>query len=167
MLTLAETGLVITEHVGEVDSQPAQTSFAKRLAISEHEQATAEIVADVVKMRRHRIRATSEVHVMREIEALANISTRNLELIVDVTPLRVVGCALLIPLLEALQVDGASLDVVVVIVRLLRLRSLHLDWWHVCDVLARVPHLKHHVEDGLVDLPRRCTKDIKRSEDGV
>lgn len=50
--------------------QPSQTRLPERFCIPELKQAAAQVIPDVVQMRWNRIRATSEVDVVRKVEGI-------------------------------------------------------------------------------------------------
>ena len=91
LFALGEARLVVAPDVGEVDTQPPVTRLAQRLGIGKLEQATAQIIANVIQVRRNRIRPAAEIHIVGEIKALIQETVGNFELVVDVTALRMVG----------------------------------------------------------------------------
>ena len=68
LLSLVKARFIEAPDVCEMDLQPSQTGDTKRAFVSKLEQATAEIIADVVEMGRDRISSASEIEVVREVE---------------------------------------------------------------------------------------------------
>lgn len=66
--SVVEIGFVVAIEVGDVDFEPAQTAFAEFFGFAECEEASAEVVADVVEMCGYGVCSTAEVEVVREVE---------------------------------------------------------------------------------------------------
>ena len=69
--SVVEAGLVETVQVGQVDFEPSKTAFAERFRFCEFEQATREVVADVVQMGREGVGAATEIDVVGEVEGVS------------------------------------------------------------------------------------------------
>lgn len=68
VLSLIETGFVETAHIGQMDLEPPETTDAQGTLVSEFEETTGEIVADVVQIGRDGVRSAAEIEVVREVE---------------------------------------------------------------------------------------------------
>ena len=69
--SVVEAGLVEPVQVGQVDLEPSETAFAERFRFCELEQATGEIVADVVQMGRKGVGTSTEIDVVGEVEGIS------------------------------------------------------------------------------------------------
>ena len=69
--SVVEAGLVEPVQVGQVDLEPSETAFAERFCFGEFEQATREVVADVVQMGREGVGAATEIDVVGEVEGVS------------------------------------------------------------------------------------------------
>src|SRR4051794_18013524 len=68
---LVKVGLVEPVQIGQVDLEPAQATLAEGPGFGKLEQATTEIVADVVEMRGDGVRPPTEVEIVREVDGVA------------------------------------------------------------------------------------------------
>mmetsp|Transcript_10168 Transcript_10168/g.22875 ORF Transcript_10168/g.22875 Transcript_10168/m.22875 type:complete len:291 (+) Transcript_10168:970-1842(+) len=67
---LLKRELVLAQQVGKADFQPPQPVRAERTRFRKHEEATADVVTDMVQMRRDGVSTASKIHVVREEDLL-------------------------------------------------------------------------------------------------
>lgn len=71
LYSLIEATLVESAQVCQMDLQPPQTTLTKGLGLGEEEEPTRKIVTDVVQVWRDGVCSATEVHVVREVELVA------------------------------------------------------------------------------------------------
>ncbi len=91
-------------------------------------------------------------------------SARNLNLIIDTTPIGVVGCIRLCPHLVAHVVLRPRRDITFQTLLERGLRLVKHCWWNLAHPLSRIPDLYDNIKDVLIDTPRRAAEDIKSSK---
>jgi hypothetical protein len=69
---LVEVPLVKAVQIRQVNLEPSQTSLAKRLCFSKHEETATEIVAEVVQVWRYGVCTATEIKVVRQIQCITN-----------------------------------------------------------------------------------------------
>mmetsp|Transcript_79690 Transcript_79690/g.221753 ORF Transcript_79690/g.221753 Transcript_79690/m.221753 type:complete len:703 (+) Transcript_79690:386-2494(+) len=67
--SLVEWQFVLSEQIGHTDLKPEEPVVAQRFGLREHQEPSAYIVAHMVQVRRDRVGATAEVHVVRKVQA--------------------------------------------------------------------------------------------------
>ena len=75
--SVLEGQLVLTNFICEMNLQPVKTVLTERLTFSKLKQTSIDIGSHMIKMRRNRIHATTEVHVMREINLVYVLETHS------------------------------------------------------------------------------------------
>lgn len=68
LYSLVEATLVISAQVRQMDFQPPQATLTEGLSFGEEEEATREIVTDVVQMWWNGVCSTTEVHIVGKVE---------------------------------------------------------------------------------------------------
>lgn len=66
--TFVEVSLVETVQVGKMNFEPAESSLAEGFGYGEFEEATREVIADMVQVGRDGVRTAAEVEVVGEVD---------------------------------------------------------------------------------------------------
>lgn len=73
LFSVFEARLVEPVQIGEMDSKPHQTAFTERFLDTKRQQTSSEIVTNRVQVRRNRIRSSTEIEIMRDIEGVIKV----------------------------------------------------------------------------------------------